>query len=214
METNRHIPSTVLASYATGNLAEAYSLVVACHVSLCDTCRAELAAFEAVGGNFLEHSEEAALAPHSLEATLARIETEPKRTLAHLPPSTSVFPRPLQRYVGAGPEDVRWRSVGGGVKHAILDCSSDATARLLYIPGGSAVPEHGHRGLELTLVLQGAFLDSVDRFERGDVETGDKELEHQPIATPGEACMCLAATDAPLRFKSLIPRMLQPLIGI
>ena len=214
METNRHIPSTVLATYATGNLAEAYSLVVACHVSLCDTCRAELAAFEAVGGDLLEHSDESALAPHSLEATLARIEAEPKGPSAPLRPTASVFPEPLQRYVGAGPEDVRWRSVGGGVRQAILDCSKEASARLLHIPGGMAVPEHGHRGLELTLVLQGAFLDSVDRFERGDVEVGDKELEHQPIAAPGEACICLAATDAPLRFKSFIPRLLQPLIKI
>ncbi len=214
MDTNRHIPSNVLAAYAAGNLAEAYSLVVACHVSLCDSCRAELTAFEAVGGDVLERADEADLAADSLEATLARIESEPPAPEAPAHDPASVFPGPLQRYVGAGPDDVRWRSVGGGVKQAVLDCSKGATARLLYIPGGMAVPEHGHRGLELTLVLQGAFSDAVDRFERGDVEVGDKDLEHQPTAVPGEACICLAATDAPLRFKSLIPRMIQPLIGI
>ena len=41
METKRHIPETVLAAYAAGTIDEAYSLVVACHVSLCDSCRAE-----------------------------------------------------------------------------------------------------------------------------------------------------------------------------
>lgn len=214
MEPKRHIPETVLAAYAAGSLDEAYSLVVACHVSLCDTCRSALAAYEAVGGEFLEQTGEAELDQDSLSATLARIDTEPEERRQPATRRGSIFPGPLQRYVGAGPENVRWRSVGGGVKQAILKCSGDASARLLYIPGGTAVPEHGHGGLELTLVLQGEFSDDVDSFERGDVEVGDQELEHQPIASPGQDCICLAATDAPLRFKSFLPRLFQPLIGI
>jgi len=214
MDTNSHIPNNVLAAYAAGNLDEAYSLVVACHISLCDTCRAGLEAFEAVGGDVLENAEEADLEPGSLEATLSRIEAAPEERRITTPRAPSVFPAPLQGYVGHGPDDVRWRSLGGGVKQAVLKCSGKATARLLYIPGGMAVPEHGHRGLELTLVLQGEFSDSVDRFRRGDVEVGGQELEHQPIAAEGEDCICLAATDAPLRFKSFLPRLFQPLIGI
>jgi len=76
------------------------------------------------------------------------------------------------------------------------------------------VPDHGHRGTELTLVLQGAFRDEVDRFARGDIEIATEELEHTPVAEAGEPCICLAATDAPLRFNSLVPRMLQPLLRI
>jgi len=41
-----------------------------------------------------------------------------------------------------------------------------------------------------------------------------EDLEHKPVAEPGLACICLAATDAPLKFNSLIPRMLQPLFKI
>ena len=101
-----------------------------------------------------------------------------------------------------------------GVRQAILPTSRDATARLLYIPAGQAVPDHGHRGTELTLVLQGAFADSTDRFGRGDLEIADEDLEHTPIAEAGEDCICLAATDAPLRFNALIPRLLQPVFRI
>jgi putative transcriptional regulator len=76
------------------------------------------------------------------------------------------------------------------------------------------VPDHGHNGLELTLVLQGAFRDETGRFGVGDVEVADDDLEHTPIAEEGDPCICLAATDANLRFRALVPRLLQPLFRI
>jgi putative transcriptional regulator len=214
VETTHHIPANLIAAYAAGTLSEAYSLVIACHVSLCDSCRADLEAYESLGGEVLERGAGTALAPDALQATMALIQATPVDRAAPPPRKPSAFPAPLQDYAGATPEAVRWKSIGGGVRQAVLPCKGDATARLLYIPGGKAVPEHGHNGLELTLVLQGAFSDSVARFARGDVEIGDGDLEHQPIAEAGEACICLAATDAPLRFRSIMPRLFQPFIGI
>ena len=76
------------------------------------------------------------------------------------------------------------------------------------------MPDHGHQGMELTLVLQGAFRDEVDRFARGDLEIATEDLEHTPVADIGEDCICLAATDAPLKFKSIIPRVMQPFLKI
>jgi len=87
-------------------------------------------------------------------------------------------------------------------------------ARLLYIPAGQSVPDHGHRGTELTLVLQGAFRDEADRFGPGDIEIADESLKHTPVAEAGADCICLAATDAPLRFTGLIPRLVQPFFRI
>ena len=57
------------------------------------------------------------------------------------------------------------------------------TLRLLLIPAGQAVPEHGHRGLELTLVLSGAFSDATGHFQAGDLEVADEALGHTPHAT-------------------------------
>jgi putative transcriptional regulator len=76
------------------------------------------------------------------------------------------------------------------------------------------VPNHGHRGIELTLVLQGAFVDDGGRFARGDIEIADEELDHTPVADDAEDCICLAATDAPLRFSSWVPRLAQPFLRI
>ena len=79
---------------------------------------------------------------------------------------------------------------------------------------GKPVPEHGHGGRELTLVLSGSFVDGTDLFARGDIEDADASLAHQPTATPAEDCICLAVTDAPLRFRSWFVRVSQPILGI
>jgi putative transcriptional regulator len=127
---------------------------------------------------------------------------------------SSVFPTPLQDYVGGDLDAVEWRRIGGGVSQAVLETSDRATVRLLRIPAGVAVPDHGHRGMELTLVLQGAFRDDTDRFGPGDIEVANEEMVHQPVAEAGLDCICLSATDAPLRFSGILPRMAQRVFGI
>lgn len=211
MTIKHHLSDQLLMGYAAGNLLEAFSLVVATHVSLCDECRARLEAYEAVGGAVLE-TETAEMSEASLDACLARLgqpETPPKPA-----PRKGLFPAPLAGYVGGDLAQVRWKPLGMGVRQAILPTAKGASARLLYIPAGQSVPDHGHRGLELTLVLQGAFRDDKARFGPGDVEIADESDEHTPVAEAGADCICLAATDAPLRFVALIPRLLQPIFRI
>ncbi|MEM6384880.1 MAG: ChrR family anti-sigma-E factor [Pseudomonadota bacterium] len=212
---NHHLTDALLMSYAAGTLDEGFSLVVATHVSLCDECRARLESFEAVGGALVDECEQVALSDDALDATFALIDAlppAPEPIPAPLP--DNVFPLPLRNYVGGDINAVRWRPLGGGVMQAVLKTGGAGKVRLLSIPGGTAMPDHGHRGLELTMVLKGAFEDEDGHFGRGDVEVANEDLHHTPVAVAGEDCICLAATDAPLRFKGLVPRIAQPFIGI
>ncbi len=215
MTIRHHISDQLLMAYSAGQLPEAFSLVVATHISLCDDCRARLMAFDAIGGSLIEE-DAVALDDADLEAAMARITGLPQLPvpLRAKPAAKSLFPAPLRDYVGGDLAEVKWRPIGMGVRQAILPTGRDASARLLYISAGQAVPDHGHRGMELTLVLQGAFRDSEDRFGPGDVEIATEDLEHTPVAEGGMDCICLAATDAPLRFNKLLPRMAQPFFRI
>lgn len=207
-----HLSEQLLMGYATGSLPEAFSLVVATHISMCDECRARAEAYEAVGGALLE-AETAPMSEASLEACLARLDAVETPIRAPKAPR-GMFPAPLADYVGGDLNAIRWKPLGMGVRQAILPTGRGASARLLYIPAGQAVPDHGHRGLELTLVLQGAFRDDKDRFGPGDVEIADEADQHTPVAEAGADCICLAATDAPLRFRAVVPRLLQPIFRI
>ena len=213
MEQNikHHLTDAILMAYAAGNLPEAFNLMVATHVSLCDTCRAQLGSFEALGGEVLDQTADNAVSmdENSFAATMSLIAGGAPDEIRVPHVAGSILPAPLQEYVGGDLSDVKWRGIGMGVKQAILPTAKGASARLLFIPAGAAMPDHGHHGTEMTMVLQGAFQDEDDYFARGDVEIADTDMHHTPIADIHEDCICLAVTDAPLRFQGFLPKIAQ-----
>jgi putative transcriptional regulator len=86
--------------------------------------------------------------------------------------------------------------------------------QLLRIAPGKMLPDHGHGGEELTLVLSGSYSDHMGRFSAGDVADLDEDTEHAPRVDSDVACICLVATEAPTRFKSFWARLAQPFVGI
>jgi len=205
-----HTTDALLAAYASGNLSRPYALVVAAHISLCLKCRAAFEAHQVAGGLVLESVGAQSVSENLKSSTLAMLDTPVAPKPAYQ--RSGVYPGPVMEALNGKPP--RWISLGLGVRQNILSAGRGGSVRLLHIPPGQAVPDHGHNGLELTLVLQGNFSDETGRFGVGDLEVADQELKHTPIAGAGAPCICLAATDAPLRFSSLIPRLLQPIFRI
>jgi putative transcriptional regulator len=209
-----HLSDELLMSYAAGTLSEGWSIGVATHLSFCPGCRQRLSEFESIGGHFLECEEVEGDETAGWEEIQKRLDVTSSNVTAIAVRSDPLMPQPLFSYVEAA-GGLRWRSLGSGASQMKVPTSDSSTnVRLLKIPAGKPVPEHGHSGRELTLVLAGSFGDSVSVFNRGDVELADDDLTHQPKATPGEDCICLAITEAPLRFTSRIVRFLQPFLGI
>ena len=85
--------------------------------------------------------------------------------------------------------------------------------RLLKVAPGKSILPHTHRGNELTQILQGSYSDEVGHFKAGDISDLYDETEHQPIVDGDEECICLVALDSPLKFTTLLGKVLQPLTG-
>jgi putative transcriptional regulator len=205
-----HTSDNLLVAYAVGSLPHPYAVVVAAHISLCLECRSAFEAHQAVGGVVLDTSGTEAISgglkSNVLDLLDAPFIPTPQYSRSGVYPGTV-----MAALKGKKP---KWKRLGMGVRQCILTSVPEGSVRLLHIPPGQAVPDHSHNGLELTLVLQGSFSDETGRFGVGDLEIADQALEHTPIADEGVACICLAATDAPLRFNSVLPRLLQPLFRI
>ena len=69
-----HLNDALLMGYAAGHLSEAFGLVVATHVTMCDDCRARLESFEALGGAVIEAEDETAVSTDALARMMARLE--------------------------------------------------------------------------------------------------------------------------------------------
>jgi putative transcriptional regulator len=75
------------------------------------------------------------------------------------------------------------------------------------------LPEHGHEGSEITMVLRGTLTDRTELYRPGDVCDIDQDVEHAPVAG-AEGCICVVAQDRPVRFRSLIVRLARPWHGM
>ena len=220
--SSHHPEKDLLLSYSAGALGEGWSLAVATHLAYCPDCRSVVEDADDLGGVLLADETPETLSPGSFEALMEKIR-EPlpldkviESFAAPVPTACpgALIPQPLRNYLGGGYEAVPWKSMGGGAQQSLIPTSDDSQVRLLKIPPCQPVPEHTHSGRELTLVLAGSFRDEAGRFGPGDLEDVDEATTHQPVAGAEGPCICLVVTDAPLKFSGLLPRMLQPLIGI
>lgn len=218
MSVQHQVSDELLLDYASGNLSEGWSLAIATHLALCPQARRRLQAMEgAAGALFDKIAANQNVSDGDWEKMKARLsEAGPSRQSAPSPKqSEGVIPEPLRSYIGADVSSLKWKALGRGAYQIRINTSDPQTqVRLLRIPAGKPVPEHTHDGRELTLVLSGSFHDGEDLFARGDLEEADGSLLHTPTATEGEDCICLAVTEAPLRFSSWIVRMIQPILKI
>lgn len=201
-----HHPSdALLVDYATGGLAEAAALAVATHLAYCPGCRRVVAESEAIGGALIELVE-----PRALRSSDVAL-TEPGSREAATPPSAapSMFPEPLASYLPAGGAGIRWRTtMPGHFEYRLPKSVRGGRASLLRVPPGRAMPAHGHRGQELTLVLNGGFTDAAGHFGVGDLALADQAVEHQPMADPGDDCIVLIILEAPVRLTHPLGRLM------
>ena len=219
MNIDHHPSEALLLDYASGALGEGWSVAIATHLALCPACREIVRDMESVGAALMDGLKPAPLS-EKIKADIFTTPLAAQGEVKAIPAPiagrpTPVLPEPLRRYIGGDLDQVPWRRLGLSAYQYLLPTDEDeTTVRLLRIPAGELVPSHSHDGMELTLVLNGAFSDSTGHYVRGDLQEADGSLEHRPHAATGGDCICLAVTDAPLRFNSLAARIVQPFIGI
>lgn len=217
----RHHPKAeTLAAFAAGNLDEARGVVIATHLTLCEKCRLSVRDFQAVGGACLEAIDPIAMNDSALQSFWARAGRQEQ---AAVPVSTHAAndfaldaTHPLAAYLSGGLDSIRWRPFGPGLSQHIIPAEGyrPGALRLLRIMPGVQIPRHTHSAEELTLILRGSYTDEVGDFAYGDLADLDGEVLHAPLATGDEPCICLIATSAPLRFKTLVGRVMQPFVGV
>lgn len=215
-----HPGEELVAAYAAGTLDEASSLAIATHLTLCPSCRHVFLEFEALGAALVDEMAVVPMAQDAFAATMARARAPGGEQRLDRPAplarqrQSAVLPLPLQNYVGGDLAAAKWRPLGPGIHHMPLISADGVTARLLRIAPGKSVFAHSHGGSELTLVLKGSYEAGGARFARGDLEMADDSVNHRPVAGIEDVCVCLAVTDAPLRFENWLGRLMQPFIGI
>lgn len=217
----------LLGSFVAGSLSPAARALVASFIELNPEIFALVEAMEVACGDSLMAVEPALLsdAQAMLQAILAMPQdslsatAEPDRGRSSVakavPPLTGdaiVLPEPLREFLGLTTGDVPWKRSMAGFQECRVEGEDENSVRLLKLKAGQKLPDHSHEGMELTLVLSGAYSDCTGQYRRGSIQIGDEDLDHQPIVDADGECICFTVVESPLRYRNRLTRVVAPLL--
>lgn len=209
-----HPVQAMLRAFAADELPLPLAVGVSAHCELCPYCAARLRACEEeLARQYLAPAQECEPLPAAFDAMLAGILQQPVASAAALSQSAAVqpelqvagqsyrLPRVLARHQAPS-----WRHIGAIRQVSLPLDEQGARASLLHIEAGGRIPEHTHKGYELTLLLAGTIEDGDTRYQAGDFIWRDASHAHSPHTPDG--CLCYTVQDAPVQFTKGLSRLL------
>lgn len=210
-----HPEQFLLTEYAAGALPLAQSACVSIHVERCDQCRRQVGQMTEVGASLFDSLEPVPVGDAQLNAVLARLDEEQPLAYDRSRDEQQSTPAILQRLMRGDFSDLTWKNIGSSLRISYLKTGDPRHEFALYhIRAGGRIPNHTHRGNEMTLVLQGGFSDADGSYHEGDFLFRGPEDDHAPTALQSEDCICLAVLDAPLKFTDWRFRWMNPFLKL
>lgn len=207
-----HPTQQLLKAFSSGELPLSLSIAVSAHIELCEECARQVVKVEdklskkAWKDDHLENADFGDM----LQSIMAAPISKPVIPIVHFKSSTHVagkdfqLPNAFRKF-----NDLKWSGFGAVSRARVINDEYNVRASLLYIDKNGRIPEHQHKGYELTLLLDGSFSDEMGTYGKGDFIWLDSEQKHSPFTEEG--CLCYAVQDAPLHFISGMSKVLNPL---
>lgn len=208
-------PDEMLAGYACGATTPGIALLVAAHLTQAPEARSRVGELERIGGILLAEEPPAEMSETALDRALAALDHAPGEAAIdrRRVPASGVLPRPVVERIGLDADRVPWKLRLPGVwVHEVGGFADDRVVLLRARPGAS-VPQHTHRGIEVTLVMQGCMLDRGVEYLPGDVVVNDEDVDHRPRIIGDETCYCLVVQQGDMHFTGPFSRVLNLLGG-
>lgn len=212
-----HPQLELLTEYAAGSLSVAQSACVAAHLNYCGECRHSVTQLQNIGAALFESNDPAPVGDTLLNRVLARLDEDAPLHYASATERSysNATPALLQRLMQGDFSDLPWRKITEALRITRLQTGDPNYEFALYrIRAGGVIPDHGHRGNEMTLVLEGGFSDDRGTYHPGDFTFRRSDDHHAPRALAEQDCICLAVLDAPLRFTGWKYRWMNPFLRL
>jgi len=207
-----HPDIELLLKYTSGQLEPSLAVAIGLHQQNCSNCQQRIRDLEAVGGDTLEaipseinQQDDAVIS--EFDQLFDQVEAlpvdQPAGDYDELAVAQSDIPL-IDQLHHQRFDELNWQRVGLKIWRATIAINDPSyEMELLKFSPNAKIPKHTHKGNEFTLVLQGDFSDHQDRYREGEFIAQNQSHEHQPVA--GDAgCICLAITDAPLKFTGTL----------
>ena len=221
----KHHPKIqLLQAFVDGELPASLSTAIAIHSDMCPKCQEQITLLtEQVAENNFEQSFLHEFVVDDEQALDQALELDFDQMLAEITENDDIsidkpvakkriqlketdytLPRQLQNMEIAKPANI-----GKLARSRIQLDEGEIHTSLLHIEPGGSVPEHTHKGFELTLLLEGNFTDEQGEYVPGDFIMLDGSHQHHPISEKG--CLCFTVANDALKFTQGINKLLNPI---
>lgn len=238
---NHHPTDCTLVKFSEGTLGPSDSLVVSAHCDMCSKCQDKVDAFienlalkvfddkktdntvsqslvdmfGAITSNQRDLQNAGSNPSHSMHLDAIQYELQ-KYTVSEFNDGRYLvldgrrfeLPDTLCRYNVKASE---WSKLVGKLWQSQVEIGGGYLAQFIYMEKGGSVPEHTHRGNELTLVIDGEFSDGLNKYETGDFIALNSKHKHVPSTQSNEGCLVFSIIDQPLHFTSGWAKLVNPL---
>ena len=213
--TNFHPDLDLITEYAAGSLPLAQAACISIHINQCRRCQHMAGQLTDLGASLFEALEPLPVGDTQLHAVLARLDEEMPLAYAKRKEDATATPAILQRLMRGDFSELNWKNIGSSLRISYLKTGDpDHEFALYHIRAGGRIPEHTHRGSEMTLILEGGFSDADGNYHKGDFLIRRPGDVHAPTALQSEDCICLAVLDAPLKFTDWKFRWMNPFLKL
>jgi putative transcriptional regulator len=212
-----HPKFTDLQAFSAGNCEPAMAIMVSAHVDMCPQCQHDCIEIQAGLASELlsKRIPSAPLDNQYLEmmyniTDLPVSEAKPiasQNTSIELDGKFFELPRALRRHIK---NTGNWSRLVGKLWQAPVDLGDIGKANFMYMEKGGRVPEHTHKGTEMTLVVDGQYGDGISEYDSGDFTIMSNKHNHLPHSEADDGCLVFTIVDQPLHFTSGIARLLNP----
>ncbi|QBG37307.1 ChrR family anti-sigma-E factor [Litorilituus sediminis] len=223
----KHHPTfELLKAFVDGELPASLAAGVAIHADMCQQCQQQIALLteQVAEANFefeqtyldrfiVDDEQDIAqvasidfddmIADITASSDIEELAVLEEKTIA-FNNSTYTLPRALQ-HMNFG----KTAHIGKLARARIQLDEDEIHTSLLHIEPGGGVPQHTHKGFELTLLLDGSFEDEKGSYVKGDFIMLGGEDTHQPISAKG--CLCYTVANDALHFTQGINKLLNPI---
>lgn len=218
-----HPDSKFLTDFAAGSLPLSEAVCVSAHLEFCSKCRSHVQQLSDVAAQMMARLEPVVVEEDDgFDSLMQRIESgaaEPQPSRAVEPARVSAasgagsMPRIIQKLARGNLQDMNWVQLGRSLRIAPVNTGSKDRQTAIYdIKAGGRMPEHEHRGEEITVLLKGSFSDAEGKYVRGDFVVRHAGERHQPTATLDTDCICLVSLQEPVKPTSIWYRLLEPFV--
>ncbi|WP_448211712.1 ChrR family anti-sigma-E factor [Colwellia sp. MEBiC06753] len=213
----KHHPNLAfLGKFAEGELPASIAAAIAIHVEMCPKCQQQVKELTQSQAERqfeqLDAVMDVPMAPTDIDAMIEQITASDEIDLAPVQREKIIAVKGTQYKLPQALTNMamsKWTSIGKLARARFELDEGEVRASLLQIQAGGAVPEHTHKGFEITLLLDGSFKDEMGEYVPGDFMLLDGKHLHSPATDTG--CLCYTVSNDAQHFTQGINKLLNPI---